>query len=70
MTLYDTTYIVYILDPFPIIIDFLTDNPGAFTFGDRPLPERELWRPHVLPGMHPDTPCKVHLYRNPSNALL
>ena len=33
--------------------NFLADNPGAFTFGDRPLPESALRRPYILPGMHP-----------------
>ena len=47
------------LDPFPIIIDFLTDNPGAFTFGDRPLPESALRRPYILPGMHPTIGCTM-----------
>ena len=39
------------LDPFPIIVDFLQDNPSAFTFADQPVPEAELWRLLIPPGL-------------------
>ena len=49
------------LDPFPKITDFLQDNPTAFTFADQPVPETELWRPLVPPGLHTGAGlCRVY----------